>query len=82
MNLFVVIALAAIGAALLAGRPRLRPPAVLAAGVLSCLADVWVLVQDFGFLGGLGTDPNSMVPTILLLAAGLPRADPAAGRRG
>ena len=34
-----------------------------------CLAD-WVLVQDFGFFGGLGTDPNSMIPTILLLAAG------------
>jgi cytochrome oxidase Cu insertion factor (SCO1/SenC/PrrC family) len=34
-----------------------------------CLA-VWVLVQDFGFLGGLGTDPNSMIPTLLLLAGG------------
>ena len=68
VNLFVVIALAAIGAALLTGRPRLVRAAVLAAGVL-CLAD-WVLVQDFGFFGGLGTDPNSMIPTILLLAAG------------
>jgi cytochrome oxidase Cu insertion factor (SCO1/SenC/PrrC family) len=68
VNLFVVIALAAIGAALLTGRPRLVRAAVLAAGVV-CLAD-WVLVQDFGFFGGLGTDPNSMIPTILLLAAG------------
>ena len=68
VNLFVVIALAAIGAALLTGRPRLVRAAVLAAGVI-CLAD-WVLVQDFGFFGGLGTDPNSMIPTILLLAAG------------
>jgi len=68
VNLFVVIALAAIGAALLTGRPRLVRAAVVAAGVL-CLAD-WVLVQDFGFFGGLGTDPNSMIPTILLLAAG------------
>jgi cytochrome oxidase Cu insertion factor (SCO1/SenC/PrrC family) len=34
-----------------------------------CLAD-WVLVQDFGFFGGLGTDPNSMIPTILLATAG------------
>jgi cytochrome oxidase Cu insertion factor (SCO1/SenC/PrrC family) len=79
VNLFVVIALAAIGAALLTGRPRLVRAAVLAAGVI-CLAD-WVLVQDFGFFGGLGTDPNSMIPTILLLAAGylaltrLPAAD-------
>jgi cytochrome oxidase Cu insertion factor (SCO1/SenC/PrrC family) len=79
VNLFVVIALAAIGAALLTGRPRLVRAAVLAAAVV-CLAD-WVLVQDFGFFGGLGTDPNSMIPTILLLAAGylaltrLPAAD-------
>ena len=34
-----------------------------------CLA-VWVLVQDFGFFGGLGTDPNSMIPMILLATAG------------
>ena len=79
VNLFVVIALAAIGAVLLTGRPRLVRAAVLAAGVV-CLAD-WVLVQDFGFFGGLGTDPNSTIPTILLLAAGylaltrLPAAD-------
>jgi cytochrome oxidase Cu insertion factor (SCO1/SenC/PrrC family) len=68
VNLFVVIALAVTGAALLTGRPRLVRAAVLAAGVV-CLAD-WVLVQDFGFFGGLGTDPNSMIPTILLLAGG------------
>jgi cytochrome oxidase Cu insertion factor (SCO1/SenC/PrrC family) len=68
VNLFVVIALAAIGAGLLTGRPRLAKAAVIAATVL-CLA-VWVLVQDFGFLGGLGTDPNSMIPTIALLAGG------------
>jgi cytochrome oxidase Cu insertion factor (SCO1/SenC/PrrC family) len=81
VNLFVVIALGAIGAALLTGRPPLVRLAVLAAGAL-CLAD-WVLVQDFGFLGGLGTDPNSMIPTILLLVAGyfaltqVPAAEPA-----
>ena len=34
-----------------------------------CLAD-WVLIEDFGFLGGLGTDPNSMIPMALLAAAG------------
>jgi cytochrome oxidase Cu insertion factor (SCO1/SenC/PrrC family) len=33
-----------------------------------CLA-VWVLIQDFGFFGGLGTDPNSMVPMALLALA-------------
>jgi cytochrome oxidase Cu insertion factor (SCO1/SenC/PrrC family) len=68
VNLFVVIALAATGAALLSGRRRPIRAALIAAAVL-CLAD-WVLVQDFGFLGGLGTDPNSMIPTLLLLAGG------------
>ena len=68
VNLFVVIVLAATGAALLSGRRRLIRPALIAAAVL-CLAD-WVLVQDFGFFGGLGTDPNSMIPTLLLLAGG------------
>jgi len=34
-----------------------------------CLAD-WVLVEDLGFLGGLGTDPNSMIPFVLLATAG------------
>jgi cytochrome oxidase Cu insertion factor (SCO1/SenC/PrrC family) len=68
VNLFVVIALAATGAAMLSGQRRLIRAALVAAAVL-CLAD-WVLVQDFGFLGGLGTDPNSMIPTLLLLAGG------------
>jgi cytochrome oxidase Cu insertion factor (SCO1/SenC/PrrC family) len=36
---------------------------------LLCLAD-WVLVEDFGFLGGLSTDPNSMIPFVLLATAG------------
>jgi cytochrome oxidase Cu insertion factor (SCO1/SenC/PrrC family) len=68
VNLFVVIALAALGAGLLIPRPAVTRAAVIAASVL-CLA-VWVLIQDLGFLGGLGTDPNSMIPTIILLAAG------------
>jgi len=38
-------------------------------GIVFCLGD-WVLVQDLGFLGGLGTDPNSMIPLILLFSAG------------
>jgi cytochrome oxidase Cu insertion factor (SCO1/SenC/PrrC family) len=68
VNLFAVTALAVLGAALLTGRPRVTRAAVIAAGAL-CLAD-WVLIQDLGFLGGLGTDPNSMIPTVILLAAG------------
>jgi cytochrome oxidase Cu insertion factor (SCO1/SenC/PrrC family) len=46
------------------------------AGAVFCLA-VWVLVQDCGFFGGVGTDPNSMIPTILLFAAGFAALRPA-----
>jgi cytochrome oxidase Cu insertion factor (SCO1/SenC/PrrC family) len=66
--LFVVIALAVLGVAFLSGRRQLVRAAV-AAGMVLCLAD-WVLIEDLGFLGGLGTDPNSMIPMILLFASG------------
>jgi len=75
VNLVVVIALAAMGAAFLTGRPRLVRYAVWF-GIAFGLAD-WVLVQDFGFLGGLGTDPNSMIPLILLFSAGYVALSPA-----
>jgi hypothetical protein len=68
VNLFVVAALAAVGAAFLSGRRRLIRPGLIAFTVL-CLAD-WVLIQDLGFFGGVGTDPNSMIPFILLAWAG------------
>ena len=68
VNLVVVIALAAMGTIFLTGRPRLVRYAA-GFGIVFCLAD-WVLVQDFGFLGGLGTDPNSMIPMALLFSAG------------
>jgi cytochrome oxidase Cu insertion factor (SCO1/SenC/PrrC family) len=68
VNLFVVASLAAIGVALLAGGPRIVRGGVIA-GALFCLAD-WVLVQDFGFFGGVGTDPNSMIPMALLFVSG------------
>jgi cytochrome oxidase Cu insertion factor (SCO1/SenC/PrrC family) len=75
VNLVVVIALAAMGVAFLTGRPRLVRYAMWS-GIVFCLAD-WVLVQDLGFLGGLGTDPNSMVPLILLFSAGYLALTPA-----
>ena len=75
VNLFTVIALAVLGAAFLTGRPRLARAAVIAATVL-CLAD-WVLIEDLGFLGGLGTDPNSMIPMILVFTAGYLALTPA-----
>jgi cytochrome oxidase Cu insertion factor (SCO1/SenC/PrrC family) len=68
VNLFVVVALAVIGGMFLSGRRRLVHPALIAFIVL-CLAD-WVLIEDLGFLGGLGTDPNSMIPFVLLAAGG------------
>ena len=30
---------------------------------------VWWFIQDFGFLGGAGTDPNSMIPELVLVIA-------------
>jgi len=68
VNLFVVVALAALGATFVIGRPRILRYALPVATVF-CVA-VWVLVQDLGFPGGLGTDPNSMVPWVLLLWGG------------
>lgn len=68
VNLFVVVTLAAIGVSLLIGRDRLLGPTVIAASAL-CVAD-WVFIQDFGFLGGVGTDPNSMIPLLLILVGG------------
>jgi cytochrome oxidase Cu insertion factor (SCO1/SenC/PrrC family) len=68
VNLFMVVALSGIGLALLTGRARAVRPAVIACAAL-CLAD-WVLVQDLGFMGGVGTDPNSMVPIALVVVAG------------
>ena len=68
VNLFVVVALALIGAALVSGRRRLLRPAVVALLVLG-LAD-WLLIEDLGWFGGTGTDPNSMVPLLVLAVAG------------
>lgn len=69
VNLVVVLALATVGVGLWLPSPRaLR--AVVVTAIALCVA-VWVLVQDFGVFGGVGTDVNSMLPTATLLAAGL-----------
>src|SRR5215469_5960611 len=87
VNLFTVIALAAIGLGLVtAGRSGRVLRVTVVAVVVLCLAD-WVLIEDFGFFGGVGTDPNSMIPMILVLVAGylaltrapVPAAEPAQG---
>jgi len=85
VNLFAVIALAAIGAGLLSadlpevglpGPPPWLLRATLIATIVLCLAD-WVLIEDFGFFGGLGTDPNSMIPMALVVVAGYLALSPA-----
>jgi len=68
VNLFAVIALALVGLGLLSSRPTLTRWAIVG-GVILCLAD-WVFVEDLGFFGGVGTDPNSMIPMALLVVAG------------
>jgi cytochrome oxidase Cu insertion factor (SCO1/SenC/PrrC family) len=68
VNLFLVICLAVLGIAFLNGRPAVARVGVIA-GVVLCLAD-WVLIEDFGFFGGVGTDPNSMIPMALVFTAG------------
>jgi cytochrome oxidase Cu insertion factor (SCO1/SenC/PrrC family) len=67
VNLVIVIALGAIGVALCSGNLALTRIGVIASAVF-CLAD-WVLIQDFGFFGGLGTDPNSMLPMLVLIVS-------------
>ena len=68
VNLFAVLCLATIGGLFLSGRRRLVLGGLTGLVVL-CVAD-WVLVEDLGFLGGLGTDPNSMLPMGLLFVGG------------
>jgi cytochrome oxidase Cu insertion factor (SCO1/SenC/PrrC family) len=68
VNAVAVVLMAAVGVGFLCARPRWVRAALVIAGVL-CLAD-WLLVQDLGFLGGVGTDPNSALPFLLLFGAG------------
>jgi len=68
VNLLAVVVLAALGVGLGSARPALARVALIGLAVFG-LAD-WVLVQDLGVLGGLGTDPNSMIPMFLLAVAG------------
>lgn len=67
VNLVIVIVLVGVGACLFTAMPRIALIGVTV-GVIFCLA-VWVLVQDFGFFGGVGTDPNSMIPFCAVMTA-------------
>jgi cytochrome oxidase Cu insertion factor (SCO1/SenC/PrrC family) len=68
INLVAVMALTGIGITFLTGRPRVVRVGVMG-GLVLVLAD-WVLIEDLGFLGGVGTDPNSMIPMALIFIAG------------
>jgi cytochrome oxidase Cu insertion factor (SCO1/SenC/PrrC family) len=84
VNLAGVCVLVIAGLGLVLGdRRRLFLEWSLALAAVACLAD-WLLVQDLGFMGGTGTDPNSMLPTLLLLGAGYAAftRPPAATRAG
>jgi len=72
INLVVVGTLLSLGVGLVVVAFRWRPGmarVVVGLTALACLAD-WILVQDMGFFGGVGTDPNSMLPIIFLVASG------------
>ncbi|HUB41223.1 MAG TPA: SCO family protein [Streptosporangiaceae bacterium] len=79
VNLIAVLVLAVTGAAFAYRNPRVVRIGLIVLTVFG-LAN-WVLVQDMGFFGGLGTDPNSMIPMLLLATASylaltpLPAAD-------
>jgi cytochrome oxidase Cu insertion factor (SCO1/SenC/PrrC family) len=66
VNAVAVVGMAGSGTLLVVGRRRALTVGAVGAIVLGLAA--WVLVQDLGFLGGTGTDPNSMVPMVLLVA--------------
>jgi cytochrome oxidase Cu insertion factor (SCO1/SenC/PrrC family) len=68
VNFVVVVLLFAVGTGFVTASPRVARVSVMV-GWVFCLA-TWVLVQDFGFFGGLGTDPNSMIPMALIFTAG------------
>jgi len=68
VNFGVVVLLVGVGACFLSGNLRLIRIGV-AVGAVLCLAD-WVLVEDLGFFGGVGTDPNSMIPMALVFTGG------------
>ena len=79
LNLVVVLLIGLLGCMFLFctmrdGRPRVLLgalpllPFVILYLVISVA--VWVSIQDLGFFGGVGTDPNSMIPIALLLFGG------------
>ncbi|MBO0715177.1 MAG: SCO family protein, partial [Acidimicrobiales bacterium] len=79
VNLFAVIALAVSGVVFLVARPPALLRATVVAMTFLCLVD-WVLIEDLGFFGGVGTDPNSMIPIVLVFIAGYLALSPVPAR--
>lgn len=65
VNLILICLLLLAGTGLLISADR----AFLVLGLLVC-AGTWWLAQDFGVIGGYGTDPNAALPLAALLWAG------------
>jgi cytochrome oxidase Cu insertion factor (SCO1/SenC/PrrC family) len=72
VNATLVGLLALLAVGLCSRRPRLFVGLALALSL-----GTWWLAQDFGVLGGYGTDPNTALPLALLLVAGWPPPRPA-----
>ena len=68
VNFVIVVVLIGVGSVFLSGNVRAVRVGVIVGSIFGLAT--WVLIQDFGFFGGLGTDPNSMVPTVLIFTAG------------
>ena len=81
LNLVAVAAIGAVGTGLVVGALADRDRWIIAGtlGGLVVAITAWVVFQDLGFLGGVGTDPNTAIPNALLLvgAALALRPDPA-----
>lgn len=64
VNLVAVVVLAALGMAFFSARAKVVRAAVPV--TLVFFFAVWIFVQDCGFFGGVGTDPNSMLPLLFI----------------
>ncbi len=67
VNAVLIAALVAVGVGLCVSAKT----GFVVAGLVVCAA-TWWLAQDFGVLGGTGTDPNTALPLALLLVSTLP----------
>ena len=65
-NVGIIAVMAILGVGLLAGRAR----SAWSWAIALWLFAIWWLSQDFGFLGGVGTDPNLNIPLLMLLITG------------